>query len=192
MLVCMFHLFIIWLVSWFCVVYKTINFITNCTVLLISKSFTHLNFISSHFLFFQIYTFHAYVLALSTHSFIIALCNEISLPVLFCVSDQHAQSFLWAVLLLVIDDLPTKTSQFLNTAHGSFLSWCGSGEGQYFAIILLTINGFPQALVNESWECSSSDSEIIPLLYTIHLYLMYTDVYLRYKYEIFFTKTNNK
>lgn len=136
--------------------------------------------------------FHTYMLALSPLSFITAVRSEISFPVLFSVSDQHAQSFLWAVLLLVIDDLPTKTSQFLNTAHRNFLSWCGSGEGQYFAIILLTINGFPQALVNESWECSSSDSEIIPLHCIIHLYLIYIDVYLRYKYEIFFTKQNKQ
>lgn len=34
-------------------------------------------------------------------------------------------------------------------------------------------NSFPQGLVNDSWGCSGSDSEIIPLHYTIHCYLMF-------------------
>jgi len=68
---------------------------------------------------------------------------------------------------LVIADLPTKIS-LLNTAHRTLLSWCGSSEGQCFAVITHATNTFPQALLNESWGCSSTDSEIIPLPYTIH------------------------
>lgn len=34
-------------------------------------------------------------------------------------------------------------------------------------------NSFPQGLVNDSLGCSGSDSEIIPLHYTIHCYLLF-------------------
>lgn len=74
---------------------------------------------------------------------------------------------------LVIANVPTKPPHLLNTAHRSLLSWCGSSEGQCFAVIPRATNSFSQAVVNESCWCSSSDSEIIPLHYTIHWYLMF-------------------
>lgn len=95
--VCLFiSLFVIWLISCFFVclfVYKTINFINNFIVLLISQSFIHLNFISSHFLFFQIYTCFTLICWLS---------HLLASSLLFVVKFLFLFSSVWVINMLKV------------------------------------------------------------------------------------------
>lgn len=83
-------------------------------------------------------------------SCVTALCEKFSAVAFYCVSDQHTQTFPWAVLFLGHLWSTNKTSHLLNSAHRILLSWWGSCEEQYFEAILCAINSFLQVLVNES------------------------------------------
>lgn len=88
------------------------------------------------------------MLAFPLPNCVTALCEEIFAVAFCCVSDQHAQTFPWAVLV------GHRWSTNKNISSFKFRSFYWAGvvtEEQYFAAILCAINSFLQVLVNESW-----------------------------------------